>query len=509
MRSLRLTLMLLIGSGIAAASLLMAVSLWGAGTAAGAAQRTFVAKDVTADILPPPMYLIELRLVLSQAVEGSIAPEKAQAEAARLEKEYQERVAYWRAHPPYGLEAQLLGPQHEAGERFITASRSVLKATSTGDAPAAQAALKSADALYLQHRAGVDATVKASTAFADAASATFDATLARVAWSQWSVFLAATVLLLGFGRFAWKSVWGQVGGEPADVAAVANAVAAGDLRQRVPLAAGDDNSIMAAMAAMCERLTQVVATVRASSDSIATGSQQIARGNADLSQRTEVQAGNLQQTAASMEQLTGALKANADAARSAALLAAEAGAAASQGGAAVQQVVQTMDSIAEGSQKIGQIVSVIDGIAFQTNILALNAAVEAARAGEQGRGFAVVASEVRALAQRSAEAAREIKALIGASVERVQAGAELVNSAGRHMGGMVEQVQRVAGLIAEMGQASQQQTAGVDQLNATVAGLDEATQRNAALVEQSAAAADSLHAQAHQLVAAVGIFRLA
>jgi len=509
MRSLRLTLVLLIGSGIAAASVLMAVSLWGAGTAAGAAQRTFVAKDVTADILPPPMYLIELRLVLSQAVEGSIAPDKAQAEAARLEKEYLDRVAYWRAHPPYGLEAQLLGPQHEAGVRFIDASRTVLKAVAAADAAAAQAALKSADVLYLQHRAGVDTTVKASTAFADAATATFDTTLARVAGSQWGVFVAATVLLLGFGRFAWKSVWGQVGGEPAEVAAVANAVAAGDLRHRVPVAAGDSRSIMAAMAAMCERLTQVVATVRSSSDSIATGSQQIARGNSDLSQRTELQAGNLQQTAAAMEQLTGALKASADAARSAAQLAAEAGAAASQGGAVVQQVVHTMDGIAEGSQEIGRIVGVIDGIAFQTNILALNAAVEAARAGEQGRGFAVVASEVRALAQRSAEAAKDIKALIGSSVERVQAGAELANSAGRHMSGMVDQVQRVAGLIAEMGQASQRQTAGVDQLNATVAGLDEATQRNAALVEESAAAAGSLSAQAHQLVAAVGVFRLA
>jgi len=508
MRSLRLTLVLLIGSGIAAASVLMAVSLWGAGTAADAAQRTFVAKDVTADILPPPMYLIELRLVLSQAVEGSIAPEKAQAEAARLEKEYQDRVTYWRAHPPYGLEAQLLGPQHEAGVRFIDASRAVLKATATGDAPTAQAALKSADALYLQHRAGVDATVKASITFADAASATFDATLTRVTWSQWSVFAAATLLLLGFGRFAWKSVWGQVGGEPADVAAVANAVAAGDLRQRVPLAPGDDTSIMAAMAAMCERLTQVVATVRASSDSIATGSQQIARGNADLSQRTELQAGNLQQTAASMEQLTGALKASADAARGAALLAAEAGAAASQGGAAVQQVVHTMDSIAEGSQKIGQIVSVIDGIAFQTNILALNAAVEAARAGEQGRGFAVVASEVRSLAQRSATAAKEIKSLIDASVNQVDEGSKMVEQAGVTMKQVVSSIKRVSEIVAEISASSREQSMGIEQVNTAILQMDDSTQRNAAMVEQGTASARALQDQAKQLTDVVRSFAL-
>jgi methyl-accepting chemotaxis protein len=507
-KSLRFALAALISSGIVAASALAAVSMWGSWSAGAAAERAFVSKDVTADILPPPLYLIELRLVLSQAVEGSLPPDKAQAEATRLEKEYRERVDYWKAHPPFGLEAQLLGAQHEAGERFIESSRQVLKAVASGDAGGAQAALKSAHESYLQHRAGVDVTVKASTAFADDAAARFESTSRHVAAAQWAVFAVAAVLLLALGRWAWRSVWSAVGGEPAQAAAVANAVAAGDLSVKVPVAPGDRHSIMAAMAAMCERLSQVVSTVRTSSDAIATGSQQIAHGNTDLSQRTEEQAANLEQTAASMEQLTTALRSSAEAARNAAQQAVAASSAATQGGETVQQVVSTMGEIAESSQRISQIVGVIDSIAFQTNILALNAAVEAARAGEQGRGFAVVASEVRALAQRSAEAAKEIKSLIGGSVERVEGGTRLVHEAGRRMGELVERVQQVAELIGHMGQSSEEQTAGVDQINTAVSQLDQVTQRNAALVHESAAAADSLQAQAQRLAAAVGVFQL-
>ena len=238
-----------------------------------------------------------------------------------------------------------------------------------------------------------------------------------------------------------------------------------------------------------------------------TASGEIAAGNSDLSARTEATASSLQETAASMEEFHATLKNSADSAGQAATLAASAATVAAQGGEAVQGVVRTMDDIAASSRKISDIIGVIDGIAFQTNILALNAAVEAARAGEQGRGFAVVAAEVRTLAQRSADAAKEIKALIGASVERVEAGSALVSGAGETMGRLVNEVQRVDQLIADISRATAEQTGGIEQVNAAVSQLDQATQQNAALVEESAAAAESLKQQAHRLADAVDVFK--
>jgi methyl-accepting chemotaxis protein-1 (serine sensor receptor) len=290
---------------------------------------------------------------------------------------------------------------------------------------------------------------------------------------------------------------------------VANAVAEGDLTQSVAVEGRDEVAkVLQALAAMKDSLVRIVSQVRQSSDSIATGSAQIATGNADLSQRTEEQASNLQQTAASMEQLTSTVKQNADTAHQANQLASSASAAATQGGVVVGQVVGTMDEISASSKKISDIIGVIDGIAFQTNILALNAAVEAARAGEQGRGFAVVASEVRSLAQRSAEAAKEIKVLIGQSVEKVEAGSRLVGDAGKSMDDIVGQVKRVNDLIAEISAASIEQTQGISQVGDAVQQLDNVTQQNAALVEESAAAADSLKQQAASLAQVVGVFRI-
>jgi methyl-accepting chemotaxis protein len=248
--------------------------------------------------------------------------------------------------------------------------------------------------------------------------------------------------------------------------------------------------------------------VRNASESIATGSAQIATGNADLSQRTEEQASNLQQTAASMEQMNATVKNSADTARQASQLATSASSVAEKGGSVVGQVVATMEDITASSKKIADIIGVIDGIAFQTNILALNAAVEAARAGEQGRGFAVVASEVRSLAQRSAGAAKEIKALISASVEKVETGSKLVGDAGSTMTDIVTQVRRVADLMGELSAAAVEQTAGIGQVSTAVGQLDQVTQQNAALVEESAAAADSLKQQAAKLSEVVGVFRL-
>ncbi|WP_395699406.1 methyl-accepting chemotaxis protein [Aquabacterium sp.] len=291
---------------------------------------------------------------------------------------------------------------------------------------------------------------------------------------------------------------------------VARTVASGDLGTEVVVRGRDETGeLLQALKTMNDNLGAVVRHVRQGSEQIATGAGQIAVGNTDLSQRTEEQASNLQQTAASMEQLGASVKNNAESARQAAEMAQAATQVAQQGGAAVSEVVQTMEQISAASRRIGDIIGVIDGIAFQTNILALNAAVEAARAGEQGRGFAVVAAEVRSLAQRSAQAAREIKTLIHASAEQVDTGARQVADAGATMQRIVLQVQEVDALVTAIGESTQQQAQGIAQVGDAMSQLDEVTQQNAALVEESAAAADSMHQQASRLVEAVGAFRLA
>ncbi|MGI4717540.1 MAG: methyl-accepting chemotaxis protein [Janthinobacterium lividum] len=327
-----------------------------------------------------------------------------------------------------------------------------------------------------------------------------------------SLALAAVAILAGAGIAFWltRNVTRQLGGEPDYAAAVAGAIAAGDLTLRIAV---DDErnarSMMFAMRRMQHSLAGLVQQVRDGTDTITTASGEIAAGNLDLSARTEEQASSLEETAASMEELTGTVQQNSESVRHAKELATRASEVAVKGGQVVEEVVGTMGSINEASRRIGDIIGVIDGIAFQTNILALNAAVEAARAGEQGRGFAVVASEVRNLAQRSAAAAKEIKALIGDSVDRVEAGSKLVGSAGEIMGEVVASVKRVNDIMVEITLAGQEQSAGIAQVNQAIAQMDQVTQQNAALVEEAAAAADAMQAQAEQLLAVVGTFKLA
>jgi methyl-accepting chemotaxis protein len=313
---------------------------------------------------------------------------------------------------------------------------------------------------------------------------------------------------LALGWLITRNLLARLGGEPAAATAVAQAVAAGDLSTPVPLKAGDTTSLMARLAEMQHRLAHAVAQVRAGSEHVATASSQIAQGNQDLSGRTEQQASALQQTAATMEELGTTVRHNADNARQASQMANNASQVAQRGGEVVGRVVQTMKGINDSSRKIADIIGTIDGIAFQTNILALNAAVEAARAGEQGRGFAVVAAEVRSLAQRSATAAKEIKGLISASVERVDQGTQLVGEAGQTMDEIVGAIQKVTDIVGEISSASVEQSSGVSQVGQAVTQMDHATQQNAALVEQSAAAAESLRQQAQALVAAVAVFKL-
>jgi methyl-accepting chemotaxis protein len=289
----------------------------------------------------------------------------------------------------------------------------------------------------------------------------------------------------------------------------AEQIAGGDLTAQIRNDRKDEFGAMtAALLGMRDRLVNVVADVKRGTDNITVAAKEIATGNHDLSARTEQTASNLQQTAASMEQMSGAIRQSADSARVANQLADVAGQSAQKGGEVVHQVITTMEEINQSSRKINDIIGVIDGIAFQTNILALNAAVEAARAGEQGRGFAVVAGEVRNLAQRSAQAAKEIKILIGTSVDKVTAGTELVNQAGKTMGEIVDNVVRVRDMIGEIASASGEQADGVNQINAAVANLDQLTQQNAALVEESAAAASSMNDQADRLAEVVRVFRV-
>ncbi|WP_420472631.1 methyl-accepting chemotaxis protein [Noviherbaspirillum sp. ST9] len=315
------------------------------------------------------------------------------------------------------------------------------------------------------------------------------------------------VLFFVIGAIVRRSLK-QLGAEPSEAAAVAQRVAQGDLAMRIELQRGDQGSLMAQLNAMQNSLSAVVGNVRRNAEGVATASAEIAQGNNDLSARTEQQASSLEETAASMEELGSQVKQNADSAREANQLAQEASAIAVKGGGIVDEVVSTMKGINEASHKISEIIGVIDGIAFQTNILALNAAVEAARAGEQGRGFAVVAAEVRSLAQRSAQAAREIKTLIGTSVERVEAGTTLVDQAGSTMQEIVASIRRVTDIMSEISAASNEQSIGVSQVGEAIAQMDEVTQQNAALVEEMAAAAENLKNEAEQLVQAVAVFRL-
>ncbi|MGH8855239.1 MAG: methyl-accepting chemotaxis protein [Telluria sp.] len=315
-------------------------------------------------------------------------------------------------------------------------------------------------------------------------------------------------LLLTLGIAIRRSLLKQLGGEPVYAAGIARRIAGGDLTVEIDIADNDRSSLLHAIRAMRDDLAKIVGDVRSSTDTIATASSEIASGNLDLSSRTEQQASSLEETAASMEQLTSTVQNNANNARQANQLAAHASEVALRGGAVVTQVVDTMASINESSKKIVDIISVIDGIAFQTNILALNAAVEAARAGEQGRGFAVVATEVRNLAQRSAGAAREIKQLIGDSVDKVEGGNKLVQAAGSTMDEVVASVRRVTDIIAEISTASNEQSAGIAQVNQAIVQMDAATQQNAALVEQAAAAAESMQEQAASLLQTVRVFHL-
>ncbi|AKJ32018.1 methyl-accepting chemotaxis protein [Caldimonas brevitalea] len=385
------------------------------------------------------------------------------------------------------LDQALSGQKETAGETLLDKVQG--PQTQWFDALATMIALQAADT---QH--SVEGVNRGYTA----------ATVGLLIGVALAVSLSTTLALL-----IAASLMRQLGGEPEYARAVVRQMASGDLSGTITLRSGDTRSLLFAMKEMQTSLREVVEGIQGAAESVSTASGEIAQGNHDLSSRTEMQASNLQQTSASMMQLTGTVQNNTASARQATQLADTASGVAAKGGQVVGEVVHRMEEIRSSSQKITEIISVIDAIAFQTNILALNAAVEAARAGEQGRGFAVVAGEVRSLAQRSAEAAKEIKTLISDSVEKVEGGSRLVQDAGTTMSEIVDQVKHVATLIGEINRASVEQESGITQIGKAVEQLDHMTQQNAALVEQSAAAAESLREQAGKLTKTVGVFRLA
>src|SRR5471032_957047 len=394
--------------------------------------------------------------------------------------------------------------------KYMAARNAIAKAKAAGDAATAQRLMQQ-DFLPLsvEYENGLQALLDHQRKIIDITAEDNDA----VAIRSRNLLMLLAVLVVGFGMvFAWWLTRGIT--RPINQAvAVARRVADGDLVDHdhtaaTSYAADEPGQLLQALHDMSTNLVTIVGDVRLGTDNIATASCQIAAGNLDLSSRTEQQASSLEETASSMEQLTSTVKQNADNARQANVLAASASDVAVRGGAVVSDVVRTMASIDASSKKIVDIIGVIDGIAFQTNILALNAAVEAARAGEQGRGFAVVASEVRNLAQRSAGAAKEIKALIDDSVGKVAAGTRLVGQAGSTMDEVVDSIRRVTDIMAEISSASSEQTHGIEQINDAIAQMDHVTQQNAALVEQAAAAAEAMQDQATKLALAVSIFKL-
>ncbi|WP_277186337.1 methyl-accepting chemotaxis protein [Caballeronia sp. BR00000012568055] len=454
------------------------------------------------------MYAARERLVFDRAalLEGSAEVaatiERSRAMRARAD-------AYWKEYTAL--------PQDNEERRLADAAQTKrlelqgivdkgIAAISANDRAAIVSTAKAMQATYNELAQADDALRKYLT---ESSRKSYEDAQARYLWFR-ALSLTAIALGLAAAAFAWTALRRAIARPLEAALAHFDAIAEGDLRREVVVTSRDEmGQLLGGLAKMRASLMSTVGMVRTGSESIASATKQIAAGNTDLSSRTEEQASALQETASSMEQLTGTVRQNADNARQASALAANASDVAGKGSSVVRQVVQTMGEINQSSSKIADIISIIEGIAFQTNILALNAAVEAARAGEEGRGFAVVAGEVRTLAQRSSAAAKEIKELIDTSVARIQTGTTLVDEAGRTMNDVIGAVQRVTDIMGEIAAASEEQSSGIEQVSRAVSQMDEVTQQNAALVEEAAAAAQSLEDQASRLREAVAVFRVA
>jgi methyl-accepting chemotaxis protein len=466
-------------------------------------------KDLVADVLPPPEYILESYLVSFQlmSTEDKAEQDKLIARFKVLKADYDTRHDFWgKERLDSDIAEALLKQAHEPAQAFYaTAFNEFIPAVQKPDKDAMVAAMAKMKQSYDTHLAAINHVVDITNKRSDEFEAESKSRIAAATVT----LLIILVVSLGVGIAGAVLITRSITRPLNDAVKIAQIVASGDLTGNISSNFSDEpGQLLEALKAMNDSLSSTVGQVRASTETITTASAEIAAGNLDLSTRTEEQASSLEETASAMEELTSTVKQNADNARQANQLVVTASEIAVQGGQVVENVVETMGSIKESSRKIVDIIGVIDGIAFQTNILALNAAVEAARAGEQGRGFAVVAAEVRNLAQRSAGAAKEIKSLIGDSVDKVDAGSQLVDQAGATMQKIVTSVKQVADIMSEIAAASQEQSTGIEEVNRAITQMDEVTQQNAALVEEAAAAASSMQEQARHLMEEVSIFRL-
>jgi methyl-accepting chemotaxis protein len=478
------------------------------------AERAFVAKDVVADILPPPLYLIELRLVLSEAVEGSRKLGDARAALVQLGKDYAARAAYWQANPPYGLEKDLLGEQHRLGQQLLSAADTkVLTPLERGDAEAAREGLNAVHELYLRHRQGVDQTVVQGNRFAETSMAEFDAARQR-GFGLLLVLGSLAVVLIGISLWTLKRSLMRYLQEAREVA---QNVASGDLRlpARAPrspdqttVGRNELRQLRGDIRGMVVQLRALIASVQQGAGLIDGNSRSISQANAELSARAQLAVYDLESADEALKAMGEQTREGAEFAQQADQLTQQAGTLAERSSTDMQAVVSTMQDIEQSSRRIADIIGVIDGIAFQTNILALNAAVEAARAGEAGRGFAVVASEVRHLAQRSASAAQEIKQLIQGSGEQVERGSIAVQATRASISEMVGQVREVSGLIQNSSLSQQRQLQAILELQTLLDGIATRIKDNSGVVDQTAAESEELQSQAIALHEAAKAFRL-